>query len=141
MRISRVTVIEHNTLHFSLTEIQLFLGPAGWSALLKYTSDAITEKRSWAKNVNISSKSNSAYGGITTRCTRGHGKSRSRHGPSPDLATERAEILTTDVSKHSRPWPSAHARACAVSTTRLPVRSVLFPTNTPTQEKQPKHCI
>lgn len=60
MRISRVTVIEHNTLHFSLTKIQLFLGPAGRSALLKYTSDAITEKRSWAKNVNISSKSNSA---------------------------------------------------------------------------------
>lgn len=64
---------------------------------------------------------------------------RCQQRPTPDLATRQAKILTTDVSKHSRPWPSAHARASAESTARLPTRSVLFPTKTPTQKKQPKY--
>lgn len=68
---------------------------------------------------------------------------RNRFQPrsAPDLATVQAEILTTDVSKHSRPWPSAHARVWADSTTRLLARSVLFPTSTPAREKQSERRI
>lgn len=49
---------------------------------------------------------------------------------------ELGEILTTDVSKYSRPWPWAQARACAVSTVLLSPRSALFPTSTTAREKQ-----
>ena len=74
-----------------------------------------------------------------------HARSREKLLPAKALlqtgAMAQAAVLTTDVSKHSRPWPSAHAWAWATSTTRLPARSVLFPTSTPTRKRQSEHHI
>lgn len=74
-----------------------------------------------------------------------HARSREKllpaKAPLQTGAMAQAVVLTTDVSKHSRPWPSAHAWAWATSTTRLPARSVLFPTSTPTRKRQSEHRI